>query len=44
MEFRKLTDEQWNSLQSFMPPSPKRGHSCLDDRKDRLEIFAIELK
>jgi len=33
MEFKELTDEQWSFLQSFMPPSPKRGRPRLDDRK-----------
>ncbi|MDK2947547.1 MAG: hypothetical protein PWQ63_707 [Methanolobus sp.] len=33
MEFRELSDEQWNFIKPFLPPQPITGRKRADDRK-----------
>lgn len=33
MEFRKLSDEQWEFIKPFLPPQPITGRRRADDRK-----------
>jgi transposase len=32
MEFRELSDEEWNFIKPFLPPTSKVGRPRIDDR------------
>jgi transposase len=32
MEFRELSDEEWNFIKPFLPPKSKIGRSRIDDK------------